>query len=153
MSYFKSQNDRFDSLKFSIPRMRAWHIKDKAMFLVVGWVTAEWHGDFLSTTESFKLWRDRDYLEWVVPHEVKVMRATGEFDLYEDEIFEGDIIEYRMQHCINGEWKPYGKTWRDVVAFDGGAWCVDDGGDKPLLASLTVREVVGNIYQNPEMLQ
>lgn len=153
MSYHKSEMEAFERLTFAIPRMRAWHIKDKKMYLVVGWVNAEWHGNYLGTVESFKIWRERDYLEWVVPHEVKVMRATGEFDIYEEEIFEGDIVNYRNQEFINGEWKPVGKEWEFPVFWDGGAWCIDDGGDKPLLSSVTVREVVGNIYQNPEMVQ
>lgn len=156
MSYLKSDNEKFDTLQFSIPKMRAWHIKQKEMYLVVGWHNAEWlegGGGWLSTSEHFKIWRERDYLEWVILSEIKIMRATGEFDIYEDEIFEGDIVNYRNQEFINGEWKPVGKEWEFPVFWDGGAWCIDDGGDKPLLASVTVREIVGNIYQNPEMVQ
>lgn len=92
------------------------------------------------------------------PDEFSIMQFTGLTDKNGVEIYEGDIvcIEYKwMEHIEKG--KPYPVEFSDCdVSVQ---WSVCDvpiiafnfGGS--LLATDENYEVIGNIYQNPELLQ
>src|SRR5690625_343596 len=76
----------------------------------------------------------------------KVMQYTGLKDKNGREIYEGDILEIKhLMGCETGE-----------LIFKYGAFLFDDGGYSYLgdhLANSEYIKVIGNIYENPELLE
>lgn len=71
---------------------------------------------------------------------------TGLLDKNGKEIYEGNIIIHPSR---NGN-KPYSVIFSNFYS----AWCGDYGLKYPLLVSeLEKIEVIGNIYENPELLE
>jgi uncharacterized phage protein (TIGR01671 family) len=78
---------------------------------------------------------------------VKLMQYTGLKDKNGVEIYEGDIL--RLKNRVTSD----SKIWRDSISsvfFKNGMFVVDD--DYPSLIDYSMVEVIGNIYQNPELL-
>ncbi len=73
-------------------------------------------------------------------------RYTEVEDKNDAEIYEGDII--RLE---------FGKKWRGKVEFDNGAYTINFGGASLYLCSIDLEKepfvVIGNIYDNPELLK
>lgn len=98
--------------------------------------------------------------------ECMLMQSTGMYDCKNKEVYEGDIIKYETG--VGG----WGQLV-DAVVFDKGQWCVQPSGNRIssngrfryALSRLTPgrdwydqdegawMEVVGNVYENPEMLE
>ena len=147
-----------------IPRYRVWDKLDKEIYEVgeIHWSRGEF--DFIGDGITFK--RDAD--------EVELMQSTGLFDKNGKEIFEGDILKF------NDEWAEYchegyvdgsveGINFVEVVR---GEACFEFGKTKYPESSLFIRmedehltfaeliksrdfefEIIGNIYENPELLE
>ena len=79
--------------------------------------------------------------------EITLMQSTGLFDKNGKEIFEGDIV--KMAKDVYSE-----PTYYEVVRHRGGAYRLES---KQHGCELWLRhtdcEVVGNIYENPELLE
>jgi hypothetical protein len=79
--------------------------------------------------------------------EITLMQSTGLFDRNGKEIFEGDIV--KMSKDVYSE-----PTYYEVVRHRGGAYRLES---KQHGCELWLRhtdcEVVGNIYENPELLE
>ena len=79
--------------------------------------------------------------------EITLMQSTGLFDRNGKEIFEGDIV--KMAKDVYSE-----PTYYEVVRHRGGAYRLES---KQHGCELWLRhtdcEVVGNIYENPELLE
>ncbi len=78
------------------------------------------------------------YYEWV--HDYKLMQYTGIKDKNGKEIYEGDIVCYKY----NGE------LIKVMVEFVNGAYFA---GDAFLYNKRNVAKIIGNIYENPELLE
>ena len=79
------------------------------------------------------------FIQDVIPDEL--MQYTGLKDKNGNEIYEGDVI----RHEFEGEYGPY--EHRDTVEYHEGAFypiCEKPGNEF---------EVIGNIYENPELLK
>jgi uncharacterized phage protein (TIGR01671 family) len=74
-------------------------------------------------------------LEWV--------QFTGLKDRNEKEIFEKDILKFLW----NGYWET-----QVVKYIENAFWCESDTGEHHM-ACKEYREVIGNIYENPELLE
>ena len=79
--------------------------------------------------------------------EITLMQSTGLFDKNGKEIFEGDIV--KMSKDVYSE-----PTYYEVVRHRGGAYRLES---KQHGCELWLRhtdcEVVGNVYENPELLE
>jgi len=81
---------------------------------------------------------------FILDYNAEIMQFTGLHDKNGKEIYEGDVIE--------GTWND--KKVKGVVVFDEGMFGIEDviGGDAYSLNRLNA-EVIGNIYENPELLE
>lgn len=108
-------------------KFRAWIDKSKMIF------SSDTYGDYI---DFFDLCRKH--------HDgfggCYLMQYTGLKDKNGKEIYEGDILQR-----LNGN--------LDVVIFDSGSYCVKHKeGDMDFLAFKNYFEILGNIYENPELL-
>lgn len=113
---------------------------------------------------KFRMWNKKDvYMEelsfpWMIDHEevwnintkkqlknVVLMQYTGIKDKNGEDIYEGDIIKWGIE----------GGEWINEVRFYGGAvWIFVDGEIHTILSEYRGKyEVVGNIYENPELIK
>lgn len=78
----------------------------------------------------------------------KVMQYTGIKDINNKEIYEGDIVEiYPMDLFEN-------TVFKGEVKFSDGSWIVDNEKDcKYLFTETDENKVIGNIYENEELLK
>ena len=78
--------------------------------------------------------------------DVEITQWTGLHDKNCKEIWEGDILKY----------KPFEMLVTVVEFFEGGFWMMNypkDGHGVPVGSFKESREVLGNIYENPELLK
>lgn len=120
-----------------IPRYRAWDNWRKRMSVV---------DRIYIDTEGVRLYDDfGEY--WRDFRDVKLMQSTGLKDKNGKEIFEGDIV--KMAKDVYSE-----PTYYKVVRHRGGAYRLES---KKHGCELWLRhadcEVVGNVYENPELLE
>lgn len=78
-------------------------------------------------------------------NDIHVMQFTGLKDKNGKEIYEGDVLRYQLY------------TSAPVCAFavrwhSNGYWCVFDDGEC-WFPDQHIREVIGNIYENPELVK
>lgn len=81
--------------------------------------------------------------------EVKLMQSTGLKDKNNQEIFEGDIVDYKGKKAII---KWHGSFASFIYRF------IDESQERktkwdPLFLAYLKFEVIGNIYENPELLK
>lgn len=86
-----------------------------------------------------------------------IMQSTGLKDKNGKEIFEGDIV--RTTRFLGradeiGGFYEYEKDYLGVVKVLEGSWVIDTGSDAvDLWSEIDENEVIGNIYENPELLE
>ena len=129
-----------------IAKYRAWDKHGQKMFdndeLII------WNGNVYAN-DSKKL-TCNNLKGWSIDDEYR-MQSTGFFDRNDQEIFEGDIVrQVRTQPTTEN------KTITGVVTMLEGAWVIMN--DREQLASYLwsetdENEVLGNIYENPELLE
>ena len=132
-----------------IPKFRVWDDENKVMWNIERWHIEDEYFDLIEPNKSVvdlnakRTWRkQRDAI---------LMQSTSLFDKNDKEIFEGDIVRISMR---------IGKSTNTsigAVEFDKFEVCFrirNDLGDH-YVTMFHVRyfEVIGNIYQNPELLE
>ena len=124
-----------------IPKFRAWHKTWEEMGEVKR-IRFNDEGNITTVLVVGKTLGSNAYLK-----DVKLMQSTGLFDKNNKEIFEGDIV--KMSKDVYSE-----PTYYEVVRHRGGAYRLES---KQHGCELWLRhtdcEVVGNIYENPELLE
>lgn len=89
-----------------------------------------------------------DYIT-VSPDEIKLMQSTGLKDKNGKEIFEGDIVDYKGREAVvkwHGSYASFIYRFVDGLQERGSKW-------DPLFLACYHFEVIGNIYENPELLE
>jgi uncharacterized phage protein (TIGR01671 family) len=86
--------------------------------------------------------------EWIVNNDIHLMQSTGLKDKNGKEVFVGDIIKC-IRGCLHEVYieKEYGGT------FIGGMLAVYLKGLSEGYAWTGYEEIIGNIYENPELLE
>lgn len=99
--------------------------------------TIEWHLHTLNGTYE------------VVPESIG--QYTGLKDKNGKEIYEGDVYQYNVQLHLGSFTKEY--NHREVVKFEDGAFWVSNYLLWEALEGDNESEIIGNIYENPELLE
>ena len=120
-------------------KFRAWDTKNKVMFTTVGIFEC---GDGEVTT----YWGSY-YLMDCDKEDLEIMQYTGLKDKNGKEIYEGDVI-----NCLDTDTK-FGKRYKKMkVDFYNGEFGIGDNWGHLGLKHLTEIEIIGNIYENQELL-
>lgn len=132
-----------------ILRYRAWLKTEKRMIETDDLLDIDYENEVVTTQQVYfenGLPDDRD-LDNFVFEEIELMQSTGLVDKNGKEIFEGDIV--KMSKDVYSE-----PTYYEVVRHRGGAYRLES---KQHGCELWLRhadcEVVGNVYENPELLE
>ena len=89
-----------------------------------------------------------DYIT-VSPDEIELMQSTGLKDKNGKEIFEGDIVDYKGREAVikwHGSYASFIYRFVDGLQERVSEWA-------PLFLACYHFEVIGNIYENPELLE
>ena len=132
-----------------IPKFRAWLKKEKRMFFSDDILAIDYENEEIVTQQVYfenGLPDDR-FIYCYKTDEIELMQSTDMVDRNGNIIFEGDIV--KMSKDVYSE-----PTYYEVVRHRGGAYRLES---KQHGCELWLRhtdcEVVGNIYENPELLE
>lgn len=122
-----------------IPKFRAWDNWRKRMSTV---------DRIYIDTKGVRLYDDfGEY--WRDFRDIELMQSTGLFDKYNKEIFEGDIVDYKGREAVvkwHGSYASFIYRFVDGLQERVSEW-------DPLFLACYHFEIIGNIYENPELLE
>lgn len=130
-------------------KFRAWDKEDKCMVEVdsIHFPLGKPSGKDITVYN-----RESDCYEWIYNYEL--MQFIGIKDEYTKDIYEGDIVERIDRTPIASM---YGKIVIGIVGFDNGSFVLntDEGAysmNNKKFSNMCSYRVIGNIYENPELL-
>ena len=127
-----------------IPKFRAWHNELSRMMLVKTMFFFAGGLEELELNDSVM----NDYIT-AYPDEIELMQSTGLKDKNGKEIFEGDIVDYKGREAVikwHGSYASFIYRFVDGLQERFSEW-------DPLFLAYYNFEVIGNIYENPELLE
>ena len=124
------------------PEFRAWTEEGKAMYYYV----------YPFKNDTLLLSYDKIAFDEVPASDFILMQSTGLVDENGKEIFEGDIVKYKAGCNTFTEEVAYDKNFAGFGVKDADANIIFTFGELAEEIGLSSLEVVGNIYQNPELL-
>ncbi|CKI81011.1 YopX family protein [Streptococcus pneumoniae] len=132
------------------PRYRAWIKTEKRMFFSDDILAIDYENEEIVTQQIYfenGLPDDRD-IYCYNPDEIELMQSTGLKDKNGKEVFIGDIVKC-TRGCLHEVYleKEYGGT------FIGGMPAVYLKGFGDGYAWTEYEEIIGNVYENPELLE
>lgn len=126
-----------------IPRFRAWHRElGRMMSISDMWFNVDSLGE-IGLNDAVM----NDYIT-VSPDEIELMQSTGLKDKNGKEIFEGDIVDYKGRKAVikwHGSYASFIYRFIDELQGRKSEW-------DPLYLAYFRVEVIGNIYENKELL-
>lgn len=134
-----------------IPKFRAWIKPEKQMIEEDDLLDIDYDTEQIMTQQVYfvdGLPDDRD-LKYHDFEDVELMQSTGLLDKNGQEIFVKDIVDYKGRKAIvkwHGSYASFIYIFVDELQKRVADW-------KPLYLSYYRFEVVGNVYQNPELLE
>ena len=132
-----------------ISKFKAWHKSMQRMSEVLA-ISFE--------RQKVKIRHLRGTTHMTVPfNDVELMQSTGLFDKNGKEIFESDIVKTTIffgRADESGGFYEYEKELIGIVKQLEGAWVIDtEKGAVYLWSDINENEVLGNIYQNKELVE
>ncbi len=126
----------------TIPKFRVWLKLDKQM-LPAKCIVFEDNCVNVKLKQNF--WVSRNF------HGIELMQFTGLHDVHGKEVFEGDIVK------IPDDYNTFGRNAGEIlkVAFDSGCFRLKRPNSKGrgfYFEDNNTVEIIGNIYENPELL-
>ena len=128
-------------------KFRAWNKEKKTMWDVT---SINWYDEYMWVDET-PMTGEKLPIEWT-----PLMQFTWLIDELHHEIYEGDIIEFEQY------WYTYGAsgtdkvrrevTWQDSYWAWWSFWKAEKDGEKRWSFPFPTCRIVGNIYENPELL-
>ena len=131
-----------------MPKFKVWDKKTKSMWNIESWHVEDEYFDLIEPNKSVadpnanRVWRKQN--------EVIPMQSTGLYDRHGVEIFQGDVVKIVYD----------GEPFTGVVVYDLGEaefkatnGHEDYGNNFQYLTVGESIEVIGNIYENPELLE
>ena len=126
-----------------IPKFRAWHNElGRMMSISDMWFNVDSLGE-IGLNDAVM----NDYIT-VSPDEIELMQSTGLKDKNGKEIFEGDIVDYKGRKAVikwHGSYASFIYRFVDELKERVSEW-------HPLFLAYYHFEVIGNIYENKELL-
>lgn len=127
----------------TIPKFRAWTEEGKVMYYDV----------YPFKDDTLLLSYDEITFDEVPASDFILMQSTELKDKNDNEIFEGDIVKYKIGCNTYTEEVAYDKNFAGFGVKDAKANVVFTFGELAEDISLSSLEVIGNIYENPELLE
>ena len=127
-----------------IPRFRAWHRELGRMMLIKNMYFQDGSVEELELNDTVM----NDYIT-AYPDEIELMQSTGLKDKNGQEIFEGDIVDYKGRKAVikwHGSYASFIYRFIDELQGRKSEW-------DPLYLAYFRVEVIGNIYETPELLE
>jgi uncharacterized phage protein (TIGR01671 family) len=122
--------------------IRFWLVKEERM-IEPDQYEFDWENEYITINDDFCI-DGQNKFEWDT--EIIPMQCTGKEDKNGKFIYEGDIL--LITELSNGYKRPPIKR---VVIYDNGEYYVKDSG---LMCNHGIKdEIIGNIYENPELLE
>lgn len=132
-----------------IPKLRAWDIDDQKM--------TQWEDLILEKDEKNNDWLigHKEGTVTCYYHDQILMQSTGLFDKNGVEIFEGDILKSTDGSATSYGVVCFGEEFGYKFPHPAKGWFIKSNGKHYGLSSLMTYsdEVVGNIHENPELLE
>jgi len=129
-------------------KFRAWDKKEKAMVydVIVKGIWKSKIDPFTWFVEVIKDFDEFDEPIYFNPYDVELMQYTGLKDKNGKEIYEGDVVE-----CVSCKEKDrkYKVTWCDKFL----GFVLEHKKEKYQISIFNDFKVIGNIYENPELLE
>ena len=125
-----------------IPKFRAW-LKEEQRMVDVREMTFMYDEVYLIS----------DVTGFYAYEEFKLMQFTGLKDKNGKEIFEGEVVKYEVGRNTYTEEVAYDKNFAGFGVKDAKANVVFTFGEIRLMSSAISLEVIGNIYENPGLLE
>ena len=126
-----------------IPRYRAWH-KTWEELGEVKRIRFDNEGNVTTVLFEGKILGVNTHVD-----KIKLMQSTGLVDKNGKEIFEGDILDYHGRKALvrwHGSYASFIYRFADELQKRNSEW-------KPLYLAYMKCEIIGNIYENPELLE
>lgn len=133
------------------PRYRTWIKTEKRMFFSDDILAIDYENEEIVTQQVYfenGLPDDRDIYCYKTD-EIELMQSTGLKDKNGKEIFEGDILDYKGRKALvrwHGSYASFIYRFVDELQKRNTEW-------KPLYLAYMKCEIIGNIYENPELLE
>lgn len=135
-------------MNFKNIKFRAWHKEQKNMFdvLVLDMNSGEVFLDGFTVETQYKGQTQQESM-WISVDEVELMMYTGQQDRHGKDIYEGDIVNsYNAYHVV---------YWNEDYSCFSGCDCDGDDAGSLIVESEYIKhkEIIGNKYENTELLQ
>ena len=79
----------------------------------------------------------------------ELMQSTGLFDMYDKEVFEGDVLKTYDGELAKVVWNKYLGCWEAEFLSE----IVDLSEVADVKSNRSICKIIGNIYENPEFLE